>query len=126
MKLYYVVIAMAVVLIALIGSFAAFQDSELTDERARNAELQKKVDSLEQDVKALKETADSYFQRGVDLQYAGNLQDAKAAFEAVIAKFPSSNLVGKAQERLIFVNSAIAHKEAPGAGAAGKPVKGPK
>jgi len=124
MKIYYVVIGMAVVLIALLGGFAAFQDSQLTDERARNAELQNKVESLEQEVTALKETADRYFQRGVDLQYAGNFQEAKAAFEAVITKFPASNLVGKAQERLIFVNAAIAHKERPGAGGTGKTDKG--
>ena len=112
MRIYYIIIGMAVVLIALLGGFAVLQDSQLTTEKARNAELQKQVQSLQQDVSALKETADKYFQRGVDLQYAGNLQEAKAAFEAVISKFPESNLVGSAKERLIFVNQAIAQKGA--------------
>ena len=49
------------------------------------------------------------------MEYAGNLQEAKMDFEAVITKFPESNLVGSARERLIFVNAAIAHKEAQGA-----------
>jgi hypothetical protein len=100
---------MAVVVITVLGTFAVLQDSELTSEKALNAELQKKVESLEQQVTALKETDDRYFQRGVDMQYAGNLEEAKRAFEAVIAKFPASNLAEKARERLIFLNGAIAH-----------------
>ncbi len=112
MKIYYIIIGMAVVLIAILVSFAVVQDSQLTGEKARNAELQKKVESLEREVTALKETAENYFQRGVDMQYAGNLQEAKRAFEAVITKFPASNLVGSAQERLIYLNEAIAHQGA--------------
>jgi len=114
MRIYYIIIGMAVILIALLGSFVVLQDSQLTSEKARNAELQKKVELLEQEVSALKETADNYFQKGVDMQYAGNLQEAKAAFEAVITKFPTSNLVGSAKERLIFVNATIAQKGARG------------
>ena len=117
MRIYYIIIGMAVVVIALLGTFAVLQDSELTSEKARSVELQKKVESLEQQVTALRETDDSYFQRGVDMQYAGNLQEAKRAFEAVIAKFPASNLAGKAQERLIFLNGAIPHH---GVGETGK------
>jgi hypothetical protein len=108
MKIYYIIIGMAVVLIALVGGLAVLQDSQLTAEKARNAELQKKVVSLEQDVSELKETPDNYFQRGVDMQYAGNLEEAKTAFEAVITKFPTSNLVASAKERLIFVNATLA------------------
>ena len=124
MRIYYIIIGMAVVLIALLGSIAVRQDSQLDGEKARNAELQKKVESLEQEVTALKETADNYFQRGVDMQYAGNLQEAKRCFEAVITKFPASNLVGTAQERLIFVKLAIAHGETQTAGGTGKTDKG--
>jgi len=124
MKIHYAIIGMAVVLIALLGSVAVLQDSQLASEKARNAELQKKVESLEQEVAALKETADNYFQRGVDMQYAGNLQEAKRAFEAVITKFPASNLVGSAKERLIFINDAIAHGEAQGTGGTGKTDEG--
>ncbi len=120
MKSNYIIIGAALVLIAIFFGFAVVQDDQLTGERARNAELQKKVESLEQQVSALKDTDESYFQKGVDMQYAGNLQGAKEAFEAVITKFPESNLAAKAQERLIFVNNAIAEKEAQVKGAKGK------
>jgi tetratricopeptide (TPR) repeat protein len=120
MRVYYIVIGMAVVVIALLGTFAVLQDSQLTTEKARSAELQKKVESLEQEVTALKNTDDNYFQRGVDLQYAGKFREAKEAFEIVITKFPSSNLAAMARERLIYVNDAIAH---PGAGEMDKGTK---
>jgi TolA-binding protein len=117
MRIYYIIIGMAVVVIILLGTFAAVQDSQLTTETARNAELQKKIELLEQEVTALKNTDDTYFQRGVDLQYAGKFQEAKEAFEILITKFPSSSLVGKAQERLIYLNDTISHQ---GGGEAGK------
>lgn len=112
MRVYYIIIGMAVVVIALLGTFAVLQDSQLTSEKARNAELQKKVESLEQEVTALKNTDDNYFQRGVDLQYARKFQEAKEAFEIVITKFPTSSLAAMARERLIYINDAITH---PGA-----------
>jgi hypothetical protein len=124
MKTYYIIIGIAVVLVALLGSVAVHEDSQLDGEKARNAELQKKVGSLEQEVTALKETADNYFQRGVDMQYAGNLEEAKRCFEAVITKFPASNLVETAQERLVFVKLAIAERDAQTAGGTGKTAKG--
>ena len=110
MRIHYVIIGIAVVAIVLLGTSAVLQDSQLTSETARNAELQKKVESLEQEVSALKNTDDNYFQRGVDLQYAGKFQEAKEAFEIVITKFPTSDLAAKARERLIYVNDAIAHQ----------------
>ena len=113
MRVYYIIIGMAVVVILLFGTFAVLEDSQLTSEKARNAELQKKVESLEREVTALKNTDDNYFQRGVDLQYAGKFKEAKEEFEIVITKFPASSLAGMARERLIYVNDAIAH---PGAG----------
>ena len=109
MRIYYIIIGIALVVIVLLGTFAVLEDSQLTSEKPRNAELQKKVESLEQEVTALKSTDDSYFQRGVDLQFAGKYQEAKEAFEIVVTKFPASNLAGKAQERLIFLSGAIAH-----------------
>jgi hypothetical protein len=117
MRIHYVIIGIAVVAIVLLGTSAVLQDSQLTSETARNAELQKKVESLQQELTALKNTDDSYFQRGVDMQYAGKFQEAKEAFEIVIAKFPASKLAGMARERLIYVNDAIAH---PGDGETGK------
>jgi TolA-binding protein len=114
MRIYYIIVGMAVLVIALLGTFTVLQDSELSSEKARNAELQKKVESLEQEVRALKDTDDSYFQRGVDLQYAGKYQEAKEQFEIVVAKFPASKLAGLAQERLLYLNATIAQQ---GAGA---------
>ena len=112
MRIYYIIIGMAVVVIALLGTFAVLQDSQLISEKARNAELQKQVESLEQEVTTLKNTDDNYFQRGVDLQYAGKFQEAKEAFEIVITKFPTSNLAAMARERLIYVNDAITRQGA--------------
>ena len=119
MKTHPLIITVAVVMILVLGGVAVRQNSKLTDateslssEKARNAELQGKVNSLEQEVAKLKETADYYYQQGVDLQSSGNLADAKAAFEVVVAKFPTSNLVGSAQQRLGAVNEAIAKAEA--------------
>lgn len=116
---YFIIIGVAMVLIALFGHVALQRDSQLARtaailaaEKAHSLELQQKVESLEQQVTTLKETADYYFQRGVDQQAAGDLYDAKAAFETVIAKFPNSHLVGAAQERLAAVNAAFAKAEA--------------
>jgi hypothetical protein len=106
MKTHYGIIAVAAVVILVLGIVAVHQTSQLADaaesfssEKARNAELQGKVTplehevaSLEEEVSKLKETADYYYQQGVDLQSSGNLPDVKAAFEAVVAKFPTSNL----------------------------------
>ncbi|MGD0008473.1 MAG: WG repeat-containing protein [Terriglobia bacterium] len=58
------------------------------------------------------ETPDYYYQRGVDLQSSGDMGDAKTWFEAVVAKFPTSNLVGSAQERLVAVAKAEADRAA--------------
>jgi hypothetical protein len=115
---YFFIIGVAAVLIALFGHIALLKDSQLSRtayllsaEKARNTELQKKVELLEQEVATLKETADDYFQRGVDLQSAGNLYDARAAYETVVTKFPTSNLVRSAQQRLAAVNEAMAKAE---------------
>ena len=112
MKISYILTGMAVVLIALLGGIAFVLDSQLTGERARNAELQTKVESLEKDANALKQTPDYYFQRGVDMQYAGHLEEAKEAFETVVSQFPKSKLAANARQRLIFVNSSMAQNDA--------------
>jgi hypothetical protein len=104
--------------VVLLSGFAIWQHLQLSAaaqaesaEKARSTELQKKVESLEQEVTTLKETADYYFQQGVDQQSAGNLQEAKTAFEAVVAKFPMSSLVGTTRQRLAAVNEAIEKAE---------------
>jgi len=119
MKTHTIIIAVAVVVILVLAGVAVRQNGKLTDaaeslssEKARTADLQGKVSSLEQEVAKLKETSDYYYQQGVDFQSSGNLADAKAAFEAVVAKFPTSNLVGSARQRLAAVNQAIAEEDA--------------
>ncbi len=116
---YFIIIGAAMVLIALFGHVALQRDSQLartaatlSAEKAHSLELQKNIDTLEQKVRTLRETADYYFQQGVDKEAAGNLYDAKTAFETVIAKFPTSPLVGSAQQRLAAVNAAFAKAEA--------------
>jgi hypothetical protein len=117
---YFFIIGVAAILIAIFGHVALLRDSQLSKtiyllsaEKARNTELQKKVESLEQEVATLKETADDYFHRAVDLQSAGNLYDARTAYETVVTKFPTSNLVRIAQQRLAAVDDAMARAEHP-------------
>jgi len=112
-------IGMVVLVVLILSGVIIWQHGRLssaaqaaTADKAHSAELQKKVESLEQEVKTLKETADYYFQQGVDQQSAGNLQEAKTAFEAVVAKFPASALVASDRQRLAAVNEAIAKTEA--------------
>jgi len=111
-------IGMVVLVVLILSGVIIWQHGRLssaaqaaTADKAHSAELQKKVESLEQEVKTLKETADYYFQQGVDQQSAGNLQEAKTAFEAVVAKFPMSSLVGTTRQRLAAVNEAIEKAE---------------
>ena len=113
MRISYILGGMAVVLIALLGGIAFVLDSQLIGEKARNAELQTKVESLEKDENALKQTPDYYFQKGVDMQYAGHLEEAKEAFETVVSQFPTSKLAANARQRLIFVNSSMAQSDVP-------------
>jgi predicted negative regulator of RcsB-dependent stress response len=120
-RLIGIAVVLAVVLSGVIiwqGAKVSSSEQAESAEKARNTELQKKVDSdegqitqLQADNQKLRETADYYFQEGVDQQSAGNLQDAKTTFEAVVAKFPTSVLVGRAQQRLAAVNGAIAKEE---------------
>src|SRR5208283_111015 len=113
------IIGMVVLVFLILSGVIIWQHGQLssavqaaTAVGARNTELQKKVESLEQEVTTLKETDDYYFQSGVDQQSAGNLQEAKTTFEAVITKFPTSSLVGSARQRLAAVNGTIAKAEA--------------
>jgi len=113
------IIGILAVLTVLLGGVAIWENIQLSAvaqaasaEKAQSVELQKKVESLEQEIATLKETADYYFKSGIDHQSAGNLQEAKTAFEAVVAKFPTSSLVGSAQQRLAAVDEAITNEAA--------------
>jgi hypothetical protein len=55
--------------------------------------------------------ADYFYGMGSYLQATGNLSGAKEAFEAVLAKFPASDVVDKAKQRLADVETAIASQE---------------
>jgi len=119
MKSGRLIIIVAVILILVLSGVIILQHSRLSSAaqkdaaaKTHTAELQSKIQSLEQEVAKLKETADYYYKQGVDLQSAGNLPDAKKTFEVVIAKFPTSNLVGSARQRLTAVNEAIVKAEA--------------
>lgn len=112
MKTHRIVIAVIAVLIVCLGGVAARLNGRLEGEETQNAELQNKVESLEQEVAKLKETAGYYYRQGIDLQSSGKLLAAKAAFDAVVAKFPRSALVGRARQRLAAVNEAIAQADA--------------
>jgi len=53
------------------------------------------------------EQAQHYYQQGVDLQTAGKMPEAKAAFESVL-QLPTSTSVNAAKQRLEDVNNSIA------------------
>jgi Tfp pilus assembly protein PilN len=107
----HLVIIPAFALVAMLVSVVVWQAGalahvaqSLSAEQARNAELQNEVARL-------KETADYFLQRGVEMQSTGHLTEAKAAFEAVVSRFPASEVVRTAQQRLAIVNAAIARAE---------------
>jgi outer membrane protein assembly factor BamD (BamD/ComL family) len=111
MKPHFVIIpafALMCMLVSVVvwqaGALAHVAQS-LSAEQARNAELQNEVARL-------KETADYFLQRGVEMQSTGHLTEAKAAFEAVVSRFPASPVVRTARQRLAIVNAAIAQAEA--------------
>lgn len=111
MKPRFAIIAGAA-LIAILVSSGMWQANRLSDvarflsaEQARNAKLQDEVARLEK-------TSLYFLRRGVDMQSAGNLTEARAAFEAVVSKFPTSDLARTARQRLAIVNAAIARAEA--------------
>jgi outer membrane protein assembly factor BamD (BamD/ComL family) len=101
----FVFIGMLVSVVVWQAGALAHVAQSLSAEQVRNAELQNEVARL-------KETADYFLQRGVEMQSAGNLTEAKAAFEAVVSRFPASPVVRTAQQRLAIVNAAIARAEA--------------
>ena len=61
MKTHHVITAVSVVLIVFLGVVAVRQNTQLVSEKARIAQLQGKVGSLEQEVAGLQDTADYYF-----------------------------------------------------------------
>ena len=101
----FVFIGMLVSVVVWQAGALAHVAQSLSAEQAHNAELQKEVARL-------KETADYFLERGVEMQSTGNLTEAKAAFEAVVSRFPASPVLRTAQQRLAIVNAAIARAEA--------------
>jgi len=114
MKRYFLIIVAAALTAVLVGAVTwqanrlSHIAESLSAEQAHNAELQNEVARLKGD-------ADYFLRRGVDMQSAGNLREAKAAFEAVVGKFATSGLAGTAQQRLAIVDAAIAQAEADAA-----------
>lgn len=68
---------------------------------------QKRVEALQAENARLQETPDYQYRQAVDLQNEGALVEARTAFETILKKFPTSNLVPSAKQRLAEVNSAI-------------------
>jgi len=80
--------------------------------KSENEALKGKIASLEQEILKLKETAEFHYQQGIDLLKDSKYEEAKAAFEAVIEKYPASSLVSSAKQRLETVNREIKKLEA--------------
>jgi hypothetical protein len=77
-----------------------------------DAGLKNQIQSLEQENAKLKETADFYFQKGVDLQLSGDISGATTAFNTVISKFPTSKLASISSGRVSEINAAAVAKQA--------------
>lgn len=70
------------------------KDREISD-------LQQQIAALEAENTSLKQTAQFHFNTGVDALSAGNWAEAKAAFSAVVERFPSDPLVPEAKIQLL-------------------------
>jgi len=108
----HLVIIPAFVLIGMLVSVVVWQAGALAHVAQSLATEQMRNVELQTEVARLKETAGYFLQRGVEMQSARNLTEAKAAFEAVISKFPASDVRRTAQQRLAIVNAELAQAEA--------------
>lgn len=83
--------------------------------KAENDTLRAKVDSLERDNAKLKETDQSYFNRGVDTLKIANskasLQSALDTFGQLVTKFPQSSYFHKTQQYMSDIRKRIADME---------------
>jgi hypothetical protein len=102
----------ALAAIAIIVGLASLSAVAYREHRQqiRFGELQSKIQLLEQDNAELRETADFYYKRGIDLFSSGDFQGATDAFGAVVSKFPASSLVEAARQRIVEVD--VAHGKA--------------
>jgi len=80
--------------------------------RNENEVLKAKVVDLEREIAKLKETAEFHYQQGVDFLKENKFQEAKAKFEAVVGKYPTSPWVNSANQELEKVNREIEKVEA--------------
>jgi len=69
-----------------------------------NVQLQKQVDSLNAIVVKLQQTDNFYYQMGVDNNQKGQYEESSTYLNQLIARFPESKLVSKAQ-KLITANT---------------------
>lgn len=87
------------------------KNQEIEQLKKENGELRAKVVGLEDENLRLKQTASYYFQNGVSLASTGDLVAAKEAFETVVEKYPSSDLVGNAKKELSKCVASLAKIE---------------
>ena len=101
------------ILILLIGCvcFSACDNGELEQLRQENAQLKEQVVQLQKENKALKETEQGLFSKGIEkLNVAKSKQDwenVQQAFQTLLQKFPNSTYVAKANEYLVQANQRI-------------------
>jgi tetratricopeptide (TPR) repeat protein len=100
------------VLIGLFFTLCGCGQEEIQKLRAENEALKKKVAALEQEISKLKETPDYHYQQGVNFLAANKYDEAKASFEIVIEKYPTSPLVPYAKQQLEKVKGILAQLEA--------------
>jgi len=119
MKPRTAIIAVAVIVIVLLGGVVIRQKSHLSAERALSAELQKQAKSDETQIaplnatkKTLAETPENLYHDGLEWKGLGNLDKANEEFESIVKKFPQSNLAGNARQQLMDINGTIAAAEA--------------
>jgi len=108
----HLVIIPAVILIGMLVSVVVWQAGALSHVAQSLAAEQTRNVELQNEVARLKETPGYFLERGVEMQSTGNLTEAKAAFEAVVSRFPASPVLRTAQQRLAIVNAALAQAEA--------------
>lgn len=101
--------------LAFLLALAGCGQQEMEKLKAENRALADKVQALEQENAKLKETDQSYFNRGVDALKGADtkatLQSASDIFGQLVEKFPQSPYLPKAQEHIADIQKKIANAD---------------
>jgi len=84
--------------------------SEIDKLQQENVQLKEQVQTLQTEIIKLKETADFYFQSGVDNFNSKNYGVAEENFQNVVEKYPNSPIVKNAREYLVKTKRMIAEE----------------